>query len=158
MTEDRSALERLLAATSAFSAADVAVALELIDDVLVRGERSDYRIICAEEGDNLTGYVCFGKIPLTAASFDLYWIVVEPALRGRGVGTRLLEAAEATCLELGCQQLFAETSSTPAYAEARAFYERCGFALASRIADFYAGGNDKLTYAKRLYARQEAVR
>ncbi|MFH0809176.1 MAG: GNAT family N-acetyltransferase [Pseudomonadota bacterium] len=148
---DRRPLERLLAATAAFNAADVAVALELIDDILAKGEHSDYRAVCAEaEAEALAGFICFGRIPLTEASFDLYWIVVGPNHQGRGVASRLLAAIEPVCSQAGGTQLFAETSSLDAYAPARAFYEATGFHLVSRIPDFYAPGNDRLTYAKRL--------
>jgi ribosomal protein S18 acetylase RimI-like enzyme len=148
--EDRQGIEQLLAATTAFSVADRAVALELVDDVLAKAEASDYRIICAHGQAGLAGYVCFGKIPLTEASFDLYWIVVGPASRGKGIGRQLLRSAEAACLREGGQQLFAETSSLPAYGPARAFYEANGFSLLSRIANFYGPRNDRLTYGKRL--------
>lgn len=148
--EDRPRLERLLAAISAFNPADRAVALELIDDALAKGEESDYRFLCAEEEGELAGYVCFGRIPLTEASFDLYWIAVDPAFRGRGVGRRLLSAAEEAIRSQGGAQLFAETSSLPLYESARAFYEATGFRLLARLPDFYAPGNDRLTYGKQV--------
>ncbi len=148
---DRPRLAGLLEAIAAFNAADRAVALELIDDALAKGAVSDYRFICAEEEDGgLAGYICFGKVPLTESSWDLYWIAVGPASTGRGTGRGLLEAAARACRRQGGTRLFAETSSLPAYGPARAFYEATGFRLVSRIPDFYAPGNDRLTYAKRL--------
>jgi ribosomal protein S18 acetylase RimI-like enzyme len=147
---DRPEMERMLAATGCFNEADRALALELIDDALEKGERSDYRFICAEGKKRLAGYACFGKIPLTEASYDLYWIVVDPAAKGQGLGRRLLEAASEECLAQGGRHLYAETSSTPAYAAARAFYEATGFELVSQLTGFYAPGNDKLIYSKRL--------
>jgi ribosomal protein S18 acetylase RimI-like enzyme len=147
---DRPRLVRLLERTAAFNAADRLVALELIDDALSRGEASDYRFICAGAEDGLAGYVCFGRIALTESSCDLYWIMVDPDLRGQGVGRRLLEAAESACLEAGGTQLFAETSSLPDYGPARAFYVAAGFQLVSHIADFYAPGNDRIIYRKKL--------
>jgi ribosomal protein S18 acetylase RimI-like enzyme len=147
---DRPRLARLLERAAAFNAADRAVALELIDDALSRGEASDYRFICAVAEDGLAGYVCFGRVALTESSFDLYWIVVNPASQGQGVGRGLLAAAESACRQLGGTQLFAETSSLPDYGPARAFYEAAGYELVSHIADFYAPGNDRLIYGKKL--------
>ena len=43
-----------------------------------------------------------------------------------------------------------ETSAGPAYARARAFYERAGYAVVGRIADFYKPGDDCIVYCKRL--------
>jgi len=146
---DRPKLARLIGDIRAFNAADRGVALELIDDVLTKGEGSDYRIIVAEDS-GVAGYICFGRIPLTQSSCDLYWIAVAPEATGKGVGRALLAACEEGCRMEGGTQLFAETSSLPDYAPARAFYEATGFALLSRIADFYSPGNDRLTYGKRL--------
>jgi len=147
---DRPEVERLLAGTPSFNPADRMVALELVDDVLAKGGQSDYRIVCGRVGESLAGYVCYGQIALTEAAWDLYWIVVDPAFQGGGVGRRLLEVAEAACRAEGGSLLFAETSSLPDYAPARAFYEATGFNLAAAIPDFYAPGNDKLIYGKKL--------
>ena len=48
--------------------------------------------------------------------------------------------------------LLAETSSTPKYAAARAFYLHHGFRELVRITDFYRDGDDKIIYRKDLLA------
>ena len=43
-----------------------------------------------------------------------------------------------------------ETSSLPHYEPTCAFYRKHGYTLAARVADFYADGDDKLIFSKRL--------
>ena len=46
--------------------------------------------------------------------------------------------------------LLVETSGLMDFEAARAFYSRHGFALEARISDYYASGEDKLIYVKKL--------
>ena len=76
---------------------------------------------------------------------ELQSLWVEPSLRGRGLATRLLAAAEAEAAARGCSQTVHFTYAF----QARALYERNGYELAGRVADFPAG-TDVLWYRKRL--------
>ena len=42
----------------------------------------------------LVGWICWGPTPCTIGTFDLYWIVVDPAWQGRGVGSALVAEME----------------------------------------------------------------
>lgn len=148
--EDRVRIRSLLEKTGFFSAAEVAVALELVDDALAAGASSDYRFLFLEEQDEIAGYACFGPIPLTASSWDLYWIAVGRARQGKGVGRLLLEGAERRIRRLGGAQVFVDTSSRPQYAPTRAFYEACGYEAAAVLEDFYAPGDGKVIYRRRI--------
>src|SRR6266571_9092921 len=88
----RAPLERLTAATGLFRPDEVAIAVELLDDALAGDD--DYRFLGAYADDRLVGYACWGPTPGTTGTFDLYWIVVDPARQREGVGTRLLRAVE----------------------------------------------------------------
>ena len=147
---DPPAVRALVRATGFFSDAEIAVAGELVEERLQRGPASGYRFLFAEAGGALAGYACFGPIPLTRSSFDLYWIVVHPDRQGAGLGRRLLALVEAAVLRQGGARLYAETSSPPHYAPTRAFYRAAGFDPAAELADFYAPGDGKLVFAKLL--------
>jgi len=125
------------------------VALELVDDALARSD-SDYwfRIACDEIG--LTGYICYGPTPMTAASYDLYWIVVDARARGRGVAGRLIDAMESDLRGRGASGVRIETSHLESYGAARALYDRHAYAEVARIADFYRPGDALVTFYKRL--------
>jgi len=60
--------------------------------------------------------------PTTAEVKRMY---VEPALRGGGIGRRLVEALEAEARRLGAERLVLETGARQV--EALALYTRCGF-------------------------------
>lgn len=152
---DRDQVRAILESTANFTAGEVATALELVDEWLEKGEASGYLIHVQERdedaaGKRLTGYVCFGEVPLTTGTYDLYWIAVEPAMRGQGHGQALLKFAEAEVKSRGGRLLLIETSSQPAYAPTIAFYEKAGYRLAARIEEFYKPRDDKLVFAKRI--------
>ncbi len=142
---------RLAKATGFFSPAEVEVAVELVQERRLKGETSGYHFLMAEHDPGvLLGYGCFGPIPCTLSSFDLYWIVVHPDAQGQGLGKHLLTMCEQEILKLGGIRVYAETSSRPQYHPTRCFYERCGYALEATLVDFYAPGDHKLMYCKVL--------
>lgn len=149
-SRDRLAIRRLLHRVRNFSAAEIDVALELVDEWLANGESSDYICWVIEDAREVCGYVCIGPTPLTDGTFDLYWIAVDPAAQGRGYGQQLTRLAEHEARARGGRLLLIETASHDTYAPTVRFYERAGYELVSRIADFYKTGDDKLTFAKRL--------
>jgi ribosomal protein S18 acetylase RimI-like enzyme len=146
--EDRAAVENALHACAAFTAEEVAVALELFDEG-VSGEES-YTLFSADEGGLVVGYVCLGRAPLTESTWYLYWLCVTPAVQRRGIGRTLQERAEAFVRTRGGRRMVLETSGRPDYHRARAFYERLGYRPTGRITDFYRPGDDCLIYVKAI--------
>lgn len=63
----------------------------------------------------------------------LLWL--DDAFRGRGLGTRLIAAAEAEALRRGCTRAFLDTITF----QARPFYERNGYAVFATQHDFPPG-------------------
>ena len=150
---DRESLAALLRSVDNFGESEVDVALELIDEVLARGEQTSYRALAAfEPGDaeTLVGYVCFGATPMTEATYDLYWIVVSPAARGRGVGHALCAALEHNVRTSGGKTIRVETSSQNEYASAMIFYRRQNFRECGRVPNFYREGDDLITFIKTV--------
>lgn len=145
-SDDRPALAVILGATSQFTDEERVVALELIDAGL-RGD-DDYHFVVAQTGGAIVGYACFGPAPMTDGVWDLYWIVVDPSSRSIGVGRALLGACESEAAASGARMMLIETASNPAYAGTRMFYERAGYAEASRLTDYYRAGDDKITYRR----------
>ena len=79
---------------------------------------------------------------------ELQSLWVEPGLRGRGLATRLIAAAEAEAASRGCSQTVHFTYGF----QARALYERNGYELVGCVQDF-PSGTDVLWYRKRLKGR-----
>ena len=76
---------------------------------------------------------------------ELQSLWVEPSLRGQGLATRLIAAAEAEAAARGCSQTVHFTYDF----QARALYERSGYELVGRVEDF-PSGTDVLWFRKRL--------
>jgi GNAT superfamily N-acetyltransferase len=141
---DPAQVRALVESTGVFSAEEARVAGELVETTLSGVET--YRFLFAERGGKLLGYTCFDRIPLSQVSFDLYWIAVAPEVRGTGLALDLMLRTAAFVKRKRGLFIFAETSSRDAYAPARAFYLKSGFAEAARFADFYATGDDKVIF------------
>ncbi len=133
-----------------FTDPEVAVAVELVEERLAKGPASGYQFIFAEADGRTVGYSCFGPIPCTVSSYDLYWIAVDADVRGRRVGTRLLDESERSVARLGGTRVYVETSSRAQYEPTRRFYERRGYHRAALLEDFYAPGDGKVMYVKVL--------
>ena len=147
---DADAVRKLVSATGFFSDEEIKIAGELVEEALARGELAGYSFIFAESESVLAGYCCFGAIPLTRESFDLYWIAVMPARQGSGLGRRLMAAAEQTISERCGTRVYADTSSRVQYLPTRRFYEKLGYRQAAFLDDFYAPGDGKVVYCKTL--------
>lgn len=147
---DVEAVRDLVAATGFFSAEEVAIAAELIQERLEKGEVSGYRFVLADRGGELAGYACYGLVPCSTVSWDLYWIAVAPSTQGSGLGRRILALTETRIAEAGGLACYAETSGRPLYEPTRAFYERTGYETAAVFADFYGPGDAKYVFVKRL--------
>ncbi len=147
---DMEAVRRIVDGTGFFRPDETDVAVELVEERLAKGERSGYHFWFAEADNTLRGYVCFGPTPCTVGSFDLYWIVVDSAWQGAGIGRELMRRAEESSREMGGRRIYVETSGKELYRPTREFYERVGYREAARLADFYDVGDDKLIYEKTL--------
>jgi len=148
VASDAGAVEALVRATGVFSEAEVAVARELVEERLKRGAASGYEFLFVDDEEGLLGYACWGLIPCTRESYDLYWIAVRPDRHGGGVGRKILAEAEEEIRRSGGSRIYVETSTRAAYDPTRAFYERCGYTRAATLDDFYAPCDGKAIYLK----------
>lgn len=151
---DRAQLIDILSQGAGFRSEEIACAIELLDAALAPSEDEqdgyEVRVAVDDDGARVLGYACFGKTPMTAAAYDLYWLVVGQAARGRGIGAEICAAVAAELKERGGRVIRVETSSLEGQGGARRFYEKVGFRLAGSIADFYRDGDDLLVYSKVL--------
>ncbi|MDX2022213.1 MAG: GNAT family N-acetyltransferase [Deltaproteobacteria bacterium] len=130
---------------------ETACALELLEAVLVQPEGNTYEALAGfDESAQALCYACFGATPMTDATFDLYWMVTAPHLRGQGLGGQLLTGVQTALTKRGARSIRIETSSLEGQGGAKRFYERHGFKVVGLIADFYRPGDDLVTLVKRL--------
>lgn len=79
----------------------------------------------------------------------IYSIAVDPDWRGRKLGERLMQEAEALALAEGCSILRLEVRTDNQ--GAIALYERLGYRQFGQYADYYEDHADALRYQKRLH-------
>ncbi len=143
-------IAHLVTATKFFSPAEVEIAVELIRERFAKGAASGYEFVFARGDSALAGYACFGEIPCTVGSYDLYWIVVDPLFQRSGIGRRLMEEVECRISQLGGRGIYIDTSGRQQYLSTHRFYERCGYARIADLPDFYAPGDPKVVYWRSI--------
>lgn len=141
---------QILHNTPEFKPDEIIVAEEVLDEYLHSGTRSGYNALVAEVGSSIAGYICFGPTPLTDATWDVYWLVISPDFQRKGIGKALLNAAEEEIKKARGKTIIIETSSRPEYGRAQRLYVSQDYQLICQIPDFYAPGDDKLIFVKRL--------
>ncbi len=144
---DAAAVGEIVRATEMFTEEECEVAESLVREALA-GPHSGYRFWFATLDGRLAGYSCYGPVPATLRSFDLYWIAVHPRAQGVGLGAKLLVQTERSVAALGGGRLWIETSGRARYHGTRAFYARSGYTSAAALEDFYAPGDSKIFFVK----------
>lgn len=148
--EDTLNVKRIVESTGFFYDFEVDVAIELVDERLNKGIESGYLFTFIEVNNEVAGYACYGLIPCTKCSYDLYWIAVDDKFRGKGLGKKIMTDVEKEIAKLGGHNIYIETSSREKYIPTQNFYLNCNCTLEARFKDFYDIDDDKLVYVKRV--------
>ena len=146
---DRGRIGEITRAVGLFREDEIPVALEVFDEAIRPGGERSYAVLGAEIDGRLTGWICWGPTPCTLGTYDLYWMAVEPALQGAGIGTALLQEMEHRLAGVA-RLIVIETAGRPDYAATRAFYQARGYRPVSIIPDFYAPGDDQVVFVKNV--------
>jgi len=141
-------IENILKIIPNFTQEEIDVAMELINIATTVGSQSDYNIFVYDSDGKILGYHCTGRRPLTDGVFDLYWIVVDPDSKEKGIGRSLLEHAEEFVKDNNGRWLLAETSSRDNYSKTRNFYLRNNYTIVAQINDFYKVNDSLMVFGK----------
>ena len=147
---DMKRVREIVVSSGFFSNAEVEVAVELVQERLNKGIESGYYFLFAEKDRIVAGYSCFGPIPCTEESYDIYWIAVQEELRRSGLGAKILNRVENRIKAIGGRRIYVETSSREQYKPTRSFYSRCGYHKEATLKDFYSPGDDKIVFLRVL--------
>ena len=144
---DRARVEAITRAVGLFREEEIPVAVEVFEATAARNDT--YEGLAALRDGEVVGWISWGPTPGTLGTFDLYWIVIDPACQGQGIGRVLVEEMER--LVAGRARLIiVETAGRPDYESTREFYRRRGYEAISVIPDFYAPSDDKVTFVKKV--------
>jgi ribosomal protein S18 acetylase RimI-like enzyme len=146
---DRDRIEAITRSVRLFREDEIPVALEVFDEAVSGNPSNTYSTLGAELDGQLVGWICWGPTPCTKGTYDLYWMAVDPALQGSGIGTALLAELERRVAG-EARLIVVETAGRPDYAGTRGFYQARGYTLVSVIPDFYAPGDDQVVFVKRV--------
>lgn len=148
---DDEVVRSLCESSGFFSAEEVAMAVGLVEERLAKEVASGYHFLFAQQGDTVVGFACYGPIPGTESSWDLYWIVVEEKKRGHGLGRKLQAEVEQRTALFGGKRLYIWTSSRDQYFPTRRFYERVGYTKEVTLRDYYKPGEHLVIYVKAIF-------
>jgi len=147
---DAGDVRKIVESSGFFHDFEVEVAIELVEEALADGAESEYLFLFAERDGGTIGYACYGEIACTQGSYDLYWIAVRQGHRSGGIGRRLLAVTEERIAARGGRAVYVETSSQVTYEPTRRFYLKNGYEAEAVLKDFYAPGDDKVIFVKKL--------
>ena len=148
--KDETAIISMIKSTENLTQGEVSCAMEILDVYLSDKAECDYRFICATDNGVPLGYACYGADGIAIGVYDVYWVIVDPRQRGKGIGKLLMRHIEALLRKAGARKMVVETSSLLTYEAARGFYEGSGFFKEAVLKDFFKPGDDKLIYVKNL--------
>lgn len=148
---DVASIREILQSTGFFYEPEIEIAEELATENLLQGtEKSGYIFNIAEVDETPVGFTCYGKIPGTADSFDLYWIAVHESQRGKGLGKILMEMAVDDIAQLSGKNIWIETSSRALYEPTRMFYLKTGCDLIAELPNYYGQNDNKAIFLKKI--------
>jgi len=147
---DRQKIYDILVETNNFTDGEIKVAMELVDIYIGDKEQKDYEIFVDTEDEVIKGYVCVGPRPLTAGTYDLYWIAVNPSVQSKGIGSGLISYIENYLIQKKVRLILIETSGKLSYEKERKFYEKNKYDKLVEIKDFYDIGDSLVIYGKYL--------
>lgn len=84
----------------------------------------------------------------TEGTYNLLAIGVQKNLQAKGIGRKMMQYIEAVLQEAGHRILIVETSSKLQLT--KTFYRKCNYTQEAIIRDFWAEGDDKVIFWKRL--------
>lgn len=100
-------------------------------------------LLVAKDSDGILG----GLIATTRNKWlRISIMAVAPSRRGQGLGTLMVQKAEALARGRGCRYAYVDTMSY----QAPAFYRKLGYRRAGMLEDWDSAGHSKFFFVKRL--------
>ncbi|MBI4846792.1 MAG: GNAT family N-acetyltransferase [Candidatus Omnitrophica bacterium] len=136
--------------TETFMESELDVLKEVLED-FQHNKKTSYHLIEEEVNGDLAGFILFGRTPLTEFTWDIYWVVVNKSLHGKGIGKSLLVRTEEFIRQkMPRAAIKIETSTRKRYSAARGLYKRVDFQEVGKLPNFYAQDDDLIIFYKEV--------
>ncbi|MBE1285382.1 MAG: GNAT family N-acetyltransferase [Rhodobacteraceae bacterium] len=118
-------------------------------DPFLQGQTKAFWLTCRLAGAAVG--LCY-TVPeeLTDGTWNMLALAVRPDLQRQRLGAALVHEAEQHLRKAGQRLLIVDTSGTDEFTLTRRFYAQNGYEEEARIRDFWATGDDKVTFRKVL--------
>ena len=102
------------------------------------------------ETDQPIAVAYFAPEQMTSGTWNLYLIAVHSDKQGTGIGAQLMKYVENYLQSRGQRLLIVETSDLSNFSLTRTFYEGLNYKREAHIREFYAEGEGKIVFTKKL--------
>ncbi len=146
---DLSTLKNIIDSTGLFPS-------EYLDDMInpyfqtPEQEQTEFWIVCENENNHPIGLAYYAPERMTQGTYNLYLIAIHKIFQGKNMGTTLLKYIENHLKKSGQRILLVETSGLPNFQETRNFYLKNNYGKEAIVREFYAEGEDKVIFWKKL--------
>jgi len=144
--EDLPALQKVLDETELFPS-------EMLPDMAAgfpENQDVDELWMTCESDSKAIGFCYAVPEQLAQGTWNMLAITVSPSQQNCGAGKLLTASLENKLRKQGGRVLIADTSGTDEFSATRRFYLSSGYCEEARIRDFWALGDDKVTFWKAL--------
>ncbi|MFK7787293.1 MAG: N-acetyltransferase family protein [Crocinitomicaceae bacterium] len=126
---------------------------EMLDDMIAdffnNKNSTDFWFTAIKDGTPISLGYCAPE-QMTEGTFNLYAIAVDKQHQGTGIGSEMMGYIENHLRENDARILLVETSGTADFELSRKFYQKIGYKQQAIIPKFYAKGDDKVVFWKKL--------
>ncbi len=128
---------------------------ELIQPFFDNADQAEQWFVHESHRDGVVGFGFVRPEPLADGTWNVVAIGVRRHGQGKGAGAAMMRYVEDLLADQ--RVLIVETSSLPEFAQTRKFYLNLGYVLEGTIRDYWADGDDKVTFWKALGTRLPAT-
>ncbi|MGE3409944.1 MAG: GNAT family N-acetyltransferase [Pirellulales bacterium] len=136
--------------TGKFKPLEMVALGEVLADYEAANRHQGHVCITHESPGRVDGFAYYAPAAMTEGTWYLYWIAVAAATQARGIGGKLLGAAEEAIRQRQGRHLLIETSSLPHYELTRKFYLKQGYEQHALLRGYYAPGDDMVVFRKEF--------
>ncbi len=147
---DSPALVALSGSSGLFKPDELDAIQGMLDEYHTTNAALGHQIITYDEGDTLVGIAYFVPKEFTDRVWELLMIAVDAPRHLQGIGSAMLLEVEKAVRAANGRLLLIETSSKSSFERTRQFYRKHGYTEVAHIPDFFADGDGKASFIKRV--------